>query len=367
MLTAAVLQVSIGSGPAQWVTYAIFVILALVYLAFVTMLIVKLVEAALRVVGQVGFDESKHAVDSGLLGVMSLVGCCGPRRRPRRSSRSMYRSTPPAPQSLNLTRPAPPYRDITPTSSGPPSVLRPEHALQPYKEENDDETGYIMGSWQPFPGPGYSPVETTPEPPKSGFARVGGGRAHYESPYAITNSSMRGSTQTFPSVERHPGPSSLSNVIAQDDFIPPSPSLGSAAVPAIAKTVDPGLPPGAMPPGQPSSHVRTKSQTAIIENAPLISLSDPPHSASAAEFGAVDDTAAVPKKKWYNIRSKNRRYSEADQLDMPAADPERSEPGRSFVVVRKGRPGAPGKDASTSSEPTEKRSFQVLRGPNASS
>ena len=335
------------------------------------MLIVKLVEVALRVFGHVGFDESKHAVDSGLLGVMNLVGCCGSQRRPRRTSRNMYRSTPPVPQSLSLNRPVAPYRDITPTSSGPPSVLRPEHALQPYKEESDDETGYIMGAWQPFPGPGYSPVESTPpapEPSKSGFTRVGGGRAHYDSPYAIANNSVRGSTQTFPSVERHVGPSSLSNVISPDDPIPPSPSMGSA-IPAIAKTIDPGLPPGAMPPGQPS-HVRTKSQTAIIENAPLISLSDPPHSATVGDFGAVDDTAvAPPKKKWYNIRSKNRRNSEADQLDIPAEDhtPPEPEPGRSFVVVRKGRPGAPNRDANTPpSEPTQKRSFQVLRGPAAS-
>jgi hypothetical protein len=330
------------------------------------MLIVKLLEAALRIFGSVGFDKSRHAVDSGLLGVLTLLGCCGARPRPRRSSRSLYRQNPPKSQTLNLTRPAPAYREYTPTSSGPPSVLRPEQVLQPYKEESDDETGYIMGAWQPFPGPGYSAVEAAPEQPKSGFARVGGGRAHYESPYAITNNSMRGSTQTFPSVERNPGPSSLSNAISPDDFFePPSPSLGSAAISAYAKPVDPKLPPGAMPPGQPS-HVRTKSQTAIVENAPLINLSGPPPSAYAGDSSAVDDTAAnAPKKKWFNIR-KNRRYSDADQLDMPPLPPE-PEPGRSFVVVRKGKPGAPNKDASSSSEPTEERSFRVLRGPAASS
>lgn len=333
------------------------------------MLIIKLLEAALRLAGRIGFDESRHAVDSGLLGVMALLGCCGSRPRAHRSRRSMYRPTPPASQSLNLTRPAPAYRDVTPTSSGPPSVLRPEHALQPYKEDSDDETGYIMGAWQPFPGPGYSPVDNSPAPeqPKSGFARVGGGRAHYDSPYAIMGNSMRGSTQTFPSVERYHGPSSLANAISPDDIsTPPTPSLASTALPAVAKTVDPQLPPGAMPPGQPS-HVRTKSQTAVIENAPpLINLSGPSPAAYAGDLGVVDDTAAItPKKKWFNIR-KNRRYSEADQLDLPALQPE-PEPGRSFVVVRKGRPGPPAKESSTASEPTEQRSFRVLRGPAASS
>ncbi|KAI0698562.1 hypothetical protein BC835DRAFT_1268740 [Cytidiella melzeri] len=354
--------VSIGSGAGQWVAYAILVIVALIYLAFATMLIVKLLEAALRMIAGVGFDESRHSVDSGLLGALGLMGCCGARRRPRRSSRSMYRSPPAASQTLTLNRPTPPYRDITPTSSGPPSVLRPEHALQPYKEESDDETGYIMGAWQPFPGPGYSAVDVMPAPeqPKSGFARVGGGRAHYDSPYAITNTSVRGSTQTFPSTERHIGPSALSNAMSLEEMSSPSsPSLGSAA---ISKPLE--LPPGAMPPGQ-SSHVRTKSQTAVIENAsPLINLSAPSHTTNANDSSAADDT---PKKKWFNIR-KNRRFSDADQLDVSALDPEpESKPGRSFVVVRKGRPGASSREESTSSEPTEQRSFQVLRGPAASS
>ena len=128
------------------------VILPLIYLAFVLMLLVKLVEAVLRIFGGIGFNRSRHVVDSGLLGTMGLMGCCGPRRNSR--SRSGYH---PAhnrqPSSLALSRPAPPFKDSTPPSSGPPSVLRPEHAMQPYKEDSDDEGGFIMAAWQPFPGP----------------------------------------------------------------------------------------------------------------------------------------------------------------------------------------------------------------------
>ena len=171
--------------------YAILFILGLIYLAFVLMLIVKLVEGLIRIFGGVGFHESRHVVDSGLLGVLGLVGCCGS-RRPRRRSR--YRQEP-QPTTLPLSRPTPPFKDVTPTPSGPPSVLRPEHALQPYKEESDDETGFIMGAWQPFPRPGYNAVDDqassdAASAPKSGFARVGGGRAHYDSPYAIQTSSL---------------------------------------------------------------------------------------------------------------------------------------------------------------------------------
>ena len=356
-----------GSGAAQWVAYAILFILGLIYLAFVLMLIVKLVEAVVRIFGGVGFHESRRVVDSGLLGVLGLVGCCGS-RRPRRHSR--YRQEP-QPQTLPLKRPAPPFRDVTPTPSGPPSVLRPEHALQPYKEDSDDETGFIMGAWQPFPRPGYTPVDdhATPEPPKSGFARVGGGRAHYDSPYAITTSS-RGSNTTFPSLERNfnhapgAGLGAAAAATATRDYSPPAtPSISNAT---IAKHADVSLPPGAMPP----AHVRTRSQTAIVEDAStLIHLSDvrPSHGDVGQMAADEADEAAQPKKKWFGLR-KNRRTSEIEPQEVPASEPE---PGRSFVVVRKGRPGAPPtpKDASgpSSSSDPEPRSFTVLRGNNADS
>lgn len=333
------------------------------------MLLVKLVEAALRIFGGVGFHESRHVVDSGLLGVMGLLGCCGTRRRPRRSSRPRpYRAGPPQPTTLPLSRPAPAYRDVTPTSSGPPSVLRPEHALQPYKEESDDETGYIMGAWQPFPRPGYHSVDPQASPSEqksSGFTKVGGGRAHYESPYAITNTgSARGSTQTFPSVERNVGASTLSNAINPHEYSPPpSPSISSATA---ARKAELNLPPGAMPPGQSTTyHIRTKSQTAIIEDASaFINLSDVrPSQDSLGDDGGED---SQPRKKWFNFR-KNRRQSEVEAPEPPPAPPE-PEPGRSFLVVRKGRPGVPNQDASSSSEPApEQRSFRVLRGNQAAS
>ncbi|KAI0677278.1 hypothetical protein C8Q78DRAFT_1073993 [Trametes maxima] len=362
--------VSVGAGAAQWVAYAILFILGLIYLAFVLMLLVKIIEAVLRIMGGIGFGRSKHVVDSGLLGTMGLMGCCGS-RRPRRSRGYHPADAGKRPETLMLPRPAPPFKESTPPSSGPPSVLRPEHAMQPYKEDSDDETGFIMGAWQPFPGPGYNAVEeqhSAPEPPKSGFSRVAGGRAHYDAPYAIAS----GSTQTFPSVERerHTGGSPIVRPSSMADYSPPpTPSISSAAK---------GLPPGAMPP----VHVRTKSQTAIIENA----SAPPPASSSAArvepQSALVEDVSALnqPKKKhWYNRRTKNRRMSESDALSSPAVGgQETQETGRSFVVVRKQRPGVPGSargssaSASASAQPTEessdqgRQSFTVLRGTNHS-
>lgn len=166
LLLISILQVSIDSGAAQWVAYAILFILGLIYLAFLLMLIIKLVEAVLRISGGVGFHRSRHVVDTGLLGVMSMTGCCGSRKSSPANRRQS--NIPKQPSTLLLPRPIP-FKDVTPSpSSGPPSVLRPEHAFQPYKEDSDDETGYIMGAWQPFPGPGYSTIDEPvkiPEPP----------------------------------------------------------------------------------------------------------------------------------------------------------------------------------------------------------
>ncbi|TFY57223.1 hypothetical protein EVJ58_g7159 [Rhodofomes roseus] len=353
--------VSVDAGAAQWIAYAILCILALIYLAHLLMLVVKIVEGVIRIAGGVGFHRSRHVVDSGLLGTLSLLGCCGSRRPQQRRPQVAKQ-----PSTIPLTKPSPPYRDATPTPSGPPSVLRPEHALQPYKEESDDETGFIMGAWQPFPGPGYSPVDDAPRSPEqtksSGFARVGGGRAHFESPYAIRS----GSYQAFPSSERaeRKPTSSLAHSSTIEYSPPPTPSVGSGPGPKKADVNY--LPAGAAPP----AHIRTRSQTAIIEDASaLAALRTQGLAAAPAEAVDTLDDAPAPKKRWYN-RRKSRRMSEGDLMSMSEQP---KETGHSFVVVRKQRPGVPPQEASSSSsnaggaEP-ERKSFTVLRsGPGSDS
>jgi len=308
------------------------------------------------------------------LGAMGQVGCCGPRRTAPTSRR--YRPDNTQPSALPLHRPPLPYKDTTPTHSGPPSVLRPEHAWQPYKEESDDETGYIMGAWQPFPRPGYNVVDdktpTAPDVPTSGFTRVGGGRAHFDTPYAIAS----GSTQTFPSIERdrdrhEPSSQLAAPPITTEDYSPPlTPSIPGTVSAKMAGY----LPPGAMPP----VHARTKSQTAIVEHAgtpaPLAYHSHPQssHMNSGSQDVGEDGVMGQSKKKhWYNLR-KGRRLSEPDsshrqQALSSSSAPSESEPGRSFVVVRKQRPGtgtSQQSDAQGSSDPPGERSFTVVRGNN---
>lgn len=242
---------------------------------------------------------------------------------------------------------------------GPPSVLRPEHAMRPYKEESDDEGGYIMHAWQPFPRPGYTPVDDVPPEPKSGFARVGGGRAHYDSPYAIKGQQSSLSSTAFPSVE-YPPP----HLRVSDDDPLPTASLTNVARHPTTQHAQP-------------THHRTKSQTAVIERVPaLAGLQGHGAEFSASMDGADDaddsDVAETPRKKWFQLRPKTRRQSES--ISKPLEDfepPMPSEPGRSFVVVRKGATASSRADAGPSNADAEdeppRRSFAVLRGPNAGS
>ena len=274
------------------------------------MLLVKVVGGLLRLFG-IGFDRCKRTADSGILG---LVRFCGKRRghhRPSTRRRQAQNMTRRRGSDLSSYLPPPggihPDGTITPphfltsesrknsTYSHPPSVLKPEYANRPYKEDSDDE-GHIMGPWQHFPSSaGHSsstdapktipPIpmgqvhhqgtisSSTPAPSSTpGFSRVGGGRAHMDSPYAIATEL----TRTFPSV----GPQNqiLSSDSDQGTVLPSQ--LPHAHGHGFERKVDEEVPlsvsnvetgvsfttqgvlPGAMPP----AHIRTKSQTAIIED-----------------------------------------------------------------------------------------------------
>ncbi|KAI0282330.1 hypothetical protein BGY98DRAFT_1088170 [Russula aff. rugulosa BPL654] len=338
--------VSIGTEAGQWVACVILLIIGIIYLALVILLTIKIIEGVTRVVGKVGFERSRHTVDSGLIGVCGLLGCCGSRKQ---------RTT------LPLTGP----RDSTPTQSAPPSVFRPEHALRPYREENDDDTGFIMGAWRPFPRPG--------------IFTYGGGRSHFDTPYSIAT----GSAYTFPSAsldtpQRHSHESNPSV----------TPSLTNAE-----RQPYPSLPPGAMAP-----HVRRKSQSAVIEHVPAppkaavapslpssqLAINAPStyrrHSQLSEVVSPVTDDdpheVSQPKKRyWFQLR-KPRRHSDGDEArpgeevltDKPA------DTGRSFVVLRDRKPsqqplpsgsgsaGAGEEAVSDATATPPAKSFVVLRG-----
>ena len=403
------------------------------------MFLVKLVEAFVRIFGRVGFHRSRHVVDSGLYGACGLAGWFGsqPRAPPRRKghhrpSGSGSGSVPPfqhASSQLSLARQG--HQSLpTPSSSAPPSVLRPEHALQPYREESDDEDGYIMGAWHSYTKPGYSAVEDqrfadTPPPPQksSGFMRVGGGRAHFDTPYAISSDSRASldrhtppihypntspdpppnsfklgttsSTTTSPSVgAAHNDPSGSFGHGRRNSGSPPSPVIGRAGG-------RPNLPHGAMPP----AHFRVQSQSAIVVNpgpgdtstSPRPSASNilgikpgvsnvPGHVSSPMKvpptrYTSDDETFDSPpttprKKPWFRgLRNKGQSEDSTpadEDAGPPAAIGGGNAAGRSFVVVRKnqgqGQSPSHGKQPSTPGPSGDddsgqgKGTFVVLRG-----
>ena len=428
--------------------YGILIILALVYLSLLLMLLVKVVEGMIRIFGGIGFNRSRHVVDSGLLGTCGLLGCFGgPRKRHRRRSHKrkapmvnasqlqtrdsdLSSYMPPAGGVMPADGTATPPRFLNPgsrkgsTHSHPPSVLKPEQANKPYKEElmdNDDE-GYIMGAWQPFPrlSVGHAPVgdgsqippssifgqqkakqstgSSTNTAPPSGFSRVGGGRAHIDTPYAIAT----GSTHTFPSIgqqsqTQHSANHSTSALAGQPLFYEQDINETNDEIPLEMGLAigDNGLPPGAMQP----AHIRTKSQTAIVEDyLPSVPASSssmtksqrqqsqiplgqpsstrhlsestflrPPDARNATKFTleADDDDSGdeadqqKKKKPWYHIR-RNRPHSAEGRTSTAASTADLGggpvdeelgglisnsgapQPQRSFVVIRK-PPGSMGR------------------------
>ncbi|KAJ4472888.1 hypothetical protein C8J55DRAFT_477961 [Lentinula edodes] len=396
--------ISVGVGPDAWVAYGILLILALIYASLALMLAVKIVEAIVRIVGGVSFDRSRHVVDSGLFGACGLLGCCGGSRKSSRRDKRSGKSSDRIGYSQAESAPRSPQSDLSfpPTiavgtgkgsihSSGPPpSVLKPEHALRPYREESDDEAGYIMGAWQPFQNraSGYIPVadsaSTSAVPPAaiktSGFSRVGGGRAHIDSPYAISQEQATGSTHTFPSIgHRIAAHQNATGSVGELSLS--RPKLDESPPPSVSSTValgqrqlhegTSGLPPGAMLP----FHSRKKSQTAIIENVDAVPVAHRPAGSSASNsagtsrppsrsnrFESIGTSPAPPtayrrrsatvesdddssygrsKKKWYHLR-RSRAHS-TEGYPAPAAPenvnsslaPPSSTPGKSFVVIRK--------------------------------
>lgn len=178
-MTNHAVQVSVGDAAGGWIAYTILLIQGLVYLAFLLMLVCKIGEGLVRFFGDVSFDRSKHTVDTGLIGAIGLAGCCGSGRRRRRRGRRGSDAT-----SQNML-PAVMQTATSRTSvSGPTSVLRPEQLNQPYREESDDEGGYILGAWhyEDEEPAAAAPVAATAT---TGFSRVAGGRANMESPYTI--------------------------------------------------------------------------------------------------------------------------------------------------------------------------------------
>lgn len=217
------------------------------YLGFLLMLVAKLVEGVVRLGFDIPFNRSKHTVDTGLLGALARTPCCGARRRTnKRPNRASHTASDATARKTLLAQTSRTTVAGASASPGPPSVLRPEQLNQPYREDSDDEGGYILGAWHYDEEPD-TPASTPSAP--SGFSRIAGGRANIASPFTMASAGSQEHTEAIPGGSR--------------------------------------LPPGARAPGT-FSHAdsRRKSQSAIIEytlaGAPL-DAADPGSSRGTAQ------------------------------------------------------------------------------------
>jgi hypothetical protein len=335
-------------AAGSWIASAILLIQAIIYGLYLSMLSVKIIEGLLRLAFRIPFSRSRHAVDSGLIGVLSLLGLFG--RRHRKKTRTpRYKLAHTTTQGTVTSQDVPAKSSYeTPSIAtpprGPPSVLKVEQIGTPYREEADDETGHILGAWPPF-SEMTEPAQAGPSQPKSGFTRVRGGRANYDSPYAI----MAAVVEANEGQDQGPRPVSPSYFRQQG-----------------------GLPRGAMSPASASAHVRQKSEIGVVGDFTALQISRRPKNQvrtpltpetrylededededeedefppkrSRRWFGRRAASSSEPKRTpWSFIRGRTR--SDSDDSSTPASQSEAfrdttAGPSRSFVVVRNKLPG----------------------------
>ncbi|KAF8528841.1 hypothetical protein BU17DRAFT_36849 [Hysterangium stoloniferum] len=347
--------VSVGDAAGGWIAYAILVIQGLVYLGFFLMLIFKILEGLIRLTWDISFDHSKHTVDSGLFGAIGLAG-----RRRRARARKMQERPPRssrAESDLTTHNMLPPAMQVAAhsrtTVSTPPSVLRPEQLTQPYREESDDESGYILGAWHyddeyTEPSTAFSPPAPPTSPPQqssSGFSRVAGGRANINSPYTMAA-----------------GGSAFANSPGVNSF---ASSLRGSTAPGSS-----ALPPGAMAPGH-IPPIRRKSQSAIIEDAAPLCDGVKGKAPISPSESSTHDEDTPRRKNWLsralfsdgNATRPRRRPPSNDPPDLTGS-PESTSAPRTFVVIRERKP-SPLSQAQLPDEPEGNeegtRSFAVIR------
>ncbi|EJU06547.1 hypothetical protein DACRYDRAFT_113225 [Dacryopinax primogenitus] len=294
--------VSVGTAAGGWIAVAVLIIQGLIYVQFLLMLLIKIIEGLVRLVTGVSFDKSSNDFDSGLVGAIG-VGCF-PTKHTHNKHKSHTRNLSNSGSSQNMLRtspgPSPIYAQVPNTTSTTRSFLSPAHLGRPYRETLDDDQANfsIMRAWQPFPqytAVATSPVAQTasherldstaspprqapPSAPQSGFTRVRGGRANFESPYTLlTGAAPVPSLPPGAAAPVTPASSPANGRVMH----PPSPGRSALAAARAATGSSPRISPTAPPSSWPGNqvyadespgssqrlHARTKSQTAIIEDA----------------------------------------------------------------------------------------------------
>ncbi|WVR07175.1 hypothetical protein IAU60_004216 [Kwoniella sp. DSM 27419] len=303
----------------DWLTYAILILQAIIFIFFLFMLLTKVIEAAIRVSGDVHFDESNHPLDGGIFAAIMDLDClngvrggkAAARKRRKRGSRQLQRNVsaagslttqmmldrhsqgvPRPPVSTELSTPF-----LTPGYSAMPMVERQSYfpgyqpplgppPVEPERLSSESRSAEgpgdnIMDAWRPTPvagtnvasgtyGPStgspshgtYAPVrgysgtgQESTGTPTRNFSVIRGGRANFENPYEV----LAAPVPNHSSYDYQDSPPIRVAQIAHRPMSPP--------------------------------HNRTQSSTAVIESGspPLIT---PAYSPSASRTGATPRSPA---------------------------------------------------------------------------
>ncbi|KAG8998137.1 hypothetical protein FRB90_012356, partial [Tulasnella sp. 427] len=243
--------VNVGSAAGGWLAYAILMINALIYIMFALMLFVKIAEGMRN---REGRDELSQP------------------SRPESRYNSSGSNHP-----LMGQAPAPgqgPYQlKALGTTTSVPSYLRPEQASTPYQEDGDDpDAGYILGAFHDDYIPSTRsqrqsivapPAQPPPQESSTGFTRVKGGKAHFNSPFAIQ-------MQAPPNPNDRRQQRRPPNVNVNTSVPPPASTSPTSPLPLsyqqVASNSSTSLGNSSRPSGL-AAHGRKKSETAIIEDA----------------------------------------------------------------------------------------------------
>ena len=345
-----------GEPTNDWIAYSILILHAIVFVFFTFMLLTKLVEGVIRLLGGAHFDESTSPLDSGLFAAIMDLDClngvrggkAAQRKRRKRGSRQLQRNVsaagslttqmmldrhsqgvsrqPISEGSTPFLNPCPPHPQQRPTSYfpgyqpplGPPPLER--HSSDSRSDE-PSASGHIMDAWRPAQPVAYNPTGYIPAPlsspgesssvPTRSFSVVRGGRADYQNPYDVQAGSPTRSLSppalriASPSKPSHTRQHSSSAIVERyDGSAPSSPRLGHNA-PTL-------YPPGRDGP-RPNNEGLRPPQLAIPKRRSLNNLKDDPSPDSTS-------TPRRGKRKsktggWFGKSAEDPESSPAEESD----------------------------------------------------
>ena len=258
-------ELAMARSTRDWIAYVALILQAVVFVFFLLMLLVKLVEGLIRLFGGAHFDESTSPLDSGLFAAIMDLDCfngvrggkAAARKRRKRGSRQLQQNVHAAgslttqmmldrhSQGVPRDDDASPYGSPPYTPIGLPVVnsvygnnnqLQPPLGPPPDNERRSSESrsepsasGHIMDAWSPHqPGiaaggyalaPQLSPPIDAANAPTRSFSVIRGGRADFENPYDVKPGSGPG--RAPPVILQHaaPGPSRQSSYATTGGYI----------------------------------------------------------------------------------------------------------------------------------------------------